>query len=112
VDYRTFWDSNGRTWQVWLILPTAADRRAAERRHAVGATWSGSERRTEVRRLRTLFRGSTVPIGFEDGWLCFECESGEKRRLAPVPAEWELAHDEQLLAWCVTAAAVPKCDPG
>ena len=111
MEYRTFWDSEGRTWQVWLILPTAAERRAAERRKALASSYAGPERRREVRRLRTLVRDTTVPAGYEQGWLCFECESGEKRRLAPVPTDWAEALEIELCKWCELAAAVPRCEP-
>jgi hypothetical protein len=39
------------------------------------------------------------------GWLAFQ--GGEsRRRLAPIPARWEEATDEQLRRWCSEALAV------
>ncbi len=38
---------------------------------------------------------ANVRPGFESGWLGFECD-GERRRLAPVPAGWETASDDEL----------------
>ncbi|HEX8672097.1 MAG TPA: hypothetical protein VF710_09420 [Longimicrobium sp.] len=38
---------------------------------------------------------ANVRPGFEGGWLGFECEA-ERRRLAPVPAGWEEASDDDL----------------
>lgn len=112
MEYRTFWDSEGRSWQVWLVLPCAAERRAAERRVASGSTYSGTERRRgQIRRPRALRRETTVPIGFEAGWLCFECATGERRRLAPVPAEWEASDAAELSRLCDLAAVVLRCEP-
>lgn len=58
---------------------------------------------------------STVPIsgavinpGFEKGWLTFESGTGELRRLAPIPADWEGASVERLIALCQKADAVPR----
>lgn len=45
---------------------------------------------------------ANVRPGFESGWLGFECES-ERRRLAPVPAGWETATDDQLRAMLADA---------
>lgn len=38
---------------------------------------------------------SPLPPAFEHGWLCFESRA-EKRRLAPIPREWELFDDREL----------------
>ena len=40
----------------------------------------------------------TVRPALADGWLTFRT-TGEKRRLAPIPAGWAEAPDERLLAW-------------
>lgn len=45
--------------------------------------------------------------GLEGGWLCFE-NSGEKRRLSPIPADWENAGSEALEQYCGQAAAVQQ----
>ena len=39
------------------------------------------------------------------GWLAFESQS-EKRRLAPIPAEWTALSDEDLAALCAQATFV------
>ena len=58
---------------------------------------------------------STVPIsgavinpGFEKGWLTFESEEGELRRLAPTPAGWEDSSVERLVSLCRSATEVPR----
>ncbi|GAC1413073.1 MAG: hypothetical protein NVSMB53_10390 [Gemmatimonadaceae bacterium] len=81
--YRNFADPDNRLWEVWCVLPTAAKR--------------------GDRRLLPL----TVKPGYENGWLCFEREGKEKRRLAPVPEHWETATAKQLWHWCGLAVPVP-----
>lgn len=43
-----------------------------------------------------------VAHGFENGWLAF-VSAGDKRRLAPFPAEWETRSDAELESLCVSA---------
>jgi hypothetical protein len=52
-----------------------------------------------------------VTAGYEKGWLCFESEEGEKRRLVPVPDAWETAKADKLWLWCRAAVSVMKCGP-
>ena len=40
---------------------------------------------------------------YEHGWLLFQAETGEKRRLAPHPADWAARPDEELQAWGAAA---------
>ena len=40
------------------------------------------------------------------GWLCFETR-GEKRRLAPFPADWETMTSEELGELCESADPAP-----
>jgi hypothetical protein len=68
------------------------------------------ERRGEPDRRRFNFRRVGVAAVYENGWLCFESEA-EKRRLAPVPENWNAADGEQLQAWCQSAKRVLKCGP-
>src|SRR5688572_15874277 len=42
--------------------------------------------------------------GFEQGWLTFEqAATGERRRLAPIPAAWEGMTDDRMLLLCRVA---------
>ena len=115
MNYRTFTDSAGVRWEVWLVLPSAAERREAERRvladRRVEDRPQATERRvwTDRRRFSTYKRVAVAPV-FANGWLCFESEL-EKRRLAPVPDDWEDADADQLRTWCVEAKSVLKCGP-
>jgi hypothetical protein len=114
VSYRTFLDTTGKRWEVWLVTPAAAERRKADRRAAAAsgeAFTGGPERRRTPERRRAPFRRSVaVASEFSQGWLCFESE-GEKRRLAPVPPGWEEAGPDRLSTWLQAAKRVVKCGP-
>jgi hypothetical protein len=114
VSYRTFLDSKGKRWEVWMVTPAAAERRRADRRAASGNSepfTGGAERRQTPERRRAPFhRSVAVASEFSQGWLCFESE-GEKRRLAPVPGGWEEAGPDRLATWLQAAKRVVKCAP-
>jgi hypothetical protein len=42
---------------------------------------------------------------YAGGWLLFTCGT-ERRRYAPLPADWNGAGEDQLRAWCATAILV------
>ncbi len=115
VAYKIFEGSDGNRWEVWLVVPTEAERRRGERRvvqRSGGLAYSGPERRVGPDRRSKVSTGRTVVTPeFEKGWLCFERAEGEKRRLAPVPEGWESASDKELWEWCEAAAVVNKCGP-
>jgi hypothetical protein len=114
VSYRTFLDSKGKRWEVWLITPAAAERRKVDRRASSGASagYQGEldRRRTPERRRGPFRRSAAVASEYSKGWLCFEGE-GEKRRLAPVPPGWEEAGPDRLATWLQAAKRVVKCGP-
>jgi len=59
-------------------------------------------------------REHSLPEAFREGWLVFESPR-EKRRLAPIPANWESLSNEALAALCtraVTQTARPKAAEG
>lgn len=97
--HREFKDSYGRQWDVWSVIPERAERRRRaeggqapiERRHRAGDA--------EYR----------VPLGDQwiHGWLAFETK-GEKRRLAPIPQEWERLDDDALRAMCEQATPIKR----
>ncbi|HET9426646.1 MAG TPA: hypothetical protein VFO55_14885 [Gemmatimonadaceae bacterium] len=66
---------------------------------ADGAEWS-------VRAVQPLGVGpgnhSRLPDAFRSGWLAFECD-GRKRRLSPIPADWDQLGDEELEELCADA---------
>jgi hypothetical protein len=97
---RIFRDDNGVEWQVWRVVPDAPlvlERRMKDRRSGQPSAYRGVERRVAARRS-----GSSA--GLKDGWLCFQGEEG-KRRLAPVPPEWEVCPEPELAR--LHAAASP-----
>ncbi len=80
--HRRLVDQDNRLLEVWRVLPAAA-----QRADAFSAPLS-------------------VAPGYENGWLCFESNDGEKRRLAPVPESWETTNASQLDEWCKAAIRV------
>lgn len=115
VAYKIFEAPNGVKWEVWLVIPTDAERRRGERRVAhrsASLQYSGPERRVGPdRRTRVTSARTVLNPEFESGWLCFESAQGEKRRLVPVPMAWESAANEELWSWCEAALVVKKCGP-
>jgi hypothetical protein len=117
VSYRTFVDSAGRRWEVWLVTPAAAERRRTDRRAKAGGSMTRtthegvSDRRITPERRRNPFRRNLdVASEYSNGWLCFE-GGGEKRRLAPVPDGWDQAGPDRLATWLQSAKRVVKCAP-
>ena len=115
MSYRTFLDSSGRRWEVWLVTPAAAERRRADRRARPGGADDAFDgfadrRRTPERRKSPFRRNVVVATEYSNGWLCFESE-GEKRRLAPVPEGWHEAGPDRLSTWLQAAKRVVKCGP-
>jgi hypothetical protein len=85
-DFRTFADSSGVRWTVLRVEPEVVSPTLERLRETL------SSRQLERRRP----------------WLLFESKTGERRRLAPVPDEWNQPGSEQLLAdWCERAERVP-----
>ena len=115
MSYKTFDSPDGTKWEVWLVQPTSAERRRSQRRvfaNSSTSAYSGPERRFSPDRRRVDGEGRKfVSPEFENGWLCFESEAGDKRRLAPVPDSWENASTEKLWMWCRAATQVVKCGP-
>lgn len=81
---RAFIDSSGTEWRVWDVLPSPTNR--------AFAASPGS--------LPTL-NGTA----FASGWLCFE-SAMEKRRLAPIPKDWNILRDSELERMCSGADVV------
>jgi hypothetical protein len=75
---REFSDAAGVAWKVFRAIPHS--------------TPSGREK--------------VLPEDFRDGWLVFECDA-ERRRLAPIPGDWEELADDQLEHLCSAAVVVP-----
>lgn len=76
---RHFTDSVGVHWTVYGIIPSAA-------LQDVIALFPHPERRA--------------------GWLLFESPDGDRRRLAPFPADWRTISPFELERWCMKATPV------
>lgn len=76
---RYFESPDGTAWRVWEVIPG------------------------QVSDFRST-HGSHLPRDMADGWLCFDC-GNEKRRLAPLPLNWQARPEGDLWFWC--RAAVP-----
>lgn len=96
--YREFHDEAGAKWRVWDVFPQFLDRRASQDRRELDR--AGDDR-------RDLGRVHVSP-GLAEGWLCFERGDDEKRRLAPIPRDWIIATERQLLEYCLTASPVER----
>ncbi|HEX8393832.1 MAG TPA: hypothetical protein VF665_15935 [Longimicrobium sp.] len=76
---RSFADSSGREWRVWSIVPTYESE---------------------------CDSGQYTP-GLQGGWLCFEHQD-QKRRLSPIPEDWEIAEAADLERYCTSAQPVRR----
>lgn len=82
---RAFTDSAGVEWRVWSVIPNS---------------------NLNASRADSLSQSSLRETAFANGWLCFE-SLDEKRRLAPIPPEWEDDAHPRLEEWCSQAVVVP-----
>lgn len=97
MPYRTFADDHGRSWEVWDVRPERVERRGGERRQERPTPWTGLERRVaDDRRLKSEVRVRLSHL-LADGWLVFKSDH-EKRRLSPIPANWESLRGPDLRA--------------
>jgi hypothetical protein len=61
-------------------------------------------------RRRFVERRVQISAAMSHGWLAFESEDGERRRLAPIPERdhgWDAASEDELRGWCESAHAAP-----
>jgi hypothetical protein len=110
MSYRTFVDTRNAYWQVWDVRPERIERRTMERRKGPSTAWSGPERRRTDRRTLEQKR-IVLDNGLGSGWLVFESKS-EKRRLTPIPPDWEKATESQLRFICEKAQLVSSGSNG
>lgn len=95
MPYRTFADDQGKSWEIWDVRPERLDRRGTERRQKRPTPWTGPERRAaDERRQRVESRLRLTQL-LAGGWLVFKSED-EKRRLAPIPTNWESLRGQEL----------------
>ena len=99
--YRIFRDSRGTEWQTWDVVPRLEERRITSRRAATSQL-PGTDRRTRMDRRLIHSQRSVLSPGLTAGWLCFEAAVG-KRRLAPIPSDWQHCPQERLEGYCESA---------
>ena len=104
--YRIFTDSKGRDWQAWDVIPSVSERRVSERRMYVVKV-RHEDHRSRVDRRTVIGHRQLRTAGLDSGWLCFEA-TDEKRRLAPVPGDWERCTRERLEAYCEQATVARR----
>lgn len=95
MPYRTFADGQGRSWEIWDVRPERIDRRADDRRAERPTPWTGPERRQGADRRRQSQARTRILHPLAEGWLVFKSD-GEKRRLAPIPPNWENCRGREL----------------
>ena len=98
MGYRIFRDSAGTEWQTWDVVPRLAERRVSDRRLTPASSPVIERRRREDRRTKAGQRPS-LTSGLGKGWLCFEAAL-EKRRLTPIPGDWERCGTSRLEEYC------------
>ena len=104
---RTFMDSTGAEWDAFDVIPRPDERRnydrrtPAEQRADEDEKREAEERRQNDRRL-TVGGRSPLASGVREGWLCFE-RGDDRRRLSPIPADWQRCSDADLDAYCRSA---------
>jgi hypothetical protein len=82
VAHRVFVDAHGVEWQVWEVIPTLA-----------------------VRELRYTPAHAPLPSELLAGWLAFQTNV-ERRRLVPIPSEWESKSNTELMELLAQAVHV------
>jgi hypothetical protein len=82
--HRKVTDRHGHEWDVWEVNPQAIDRRRRD------------EPRVTERRGANIGLVGRVNERLRDGWLAFQ-STNEKRRLTPIPPNWDTMSDAELL---------------
>ena len=89
---REFTDAAGKTWRVWDVYPSTKSKSSM-----------GGPSAEDAAQLIAAFPHRDL----SEGWLCFECGS-EKRRLAPIPPEWEIGAAALLEELCRRAGYITQ----
>ena len=101
MSHRTFMDSRGTEWQTWDVVPRLEERRISPRRSTV-THLAGTDRRMRTERRLIHSQRSVLTPSLIGGWLCFEA-AVEKRRLSPIPSDWQDCSLERLEGYCESA---------
>ena len=101
---REFRDEHGVEWRVWDVRPQSVEKRVSPTPAEGVPVMPPQERRTRHDSNEVRLR---MRPGWEGGWLSFESVA-EKRRLVPLPANWEEVPEDQLREWLKAATPFPK----
>ena len=101
MENRTFTDVAGVVWEVWEVYPRLTERRLLRERRTL-------RRGTSERRHVPVGR-PTLPRQILGGWLAFQSKH-ERRRVLPVPDDWEDSSNRELRALLArsTASSRPR----
>lgn len=89
MENKTFVDVMGTEWRVWEVYPRLVERRLMRERRV--------ERRGSEERRHVPVGRPTLPRQILGGWLAFQSRH-ERRRVLPVPDDWESMSDRELQA--------------
>jgi hypothetical protein len=103
---RTFLDSAGNEWLAFDVVPREDERRHLSRRSPDESPTAADDRRDDDRRF-TVGGRSPLVTAVAEGWLCFE-HGTDRRRLFPIPADWQRCTDAELEAFCHAARPVRR----
>lgn len=106
MGFRIFLDSTGREWNAFDVVPRAEERRRLERRSVSHPADTDDDRRDQDRRV-TVGGRSPLASGINEGWLCFE-RGVDRRRLTPIPNDWQRCSDRELEEYCQSARPVHR----
>jgi hypothetical protein len=99
---REFPDSSGRIWEVWDTHPK--ERNSADTGESTFSKYMADQ----------IVRGGNQPSSvrheYEAGWLTFKL-GGQRRRLAPIPADWERADDDTLRRYLDSSQEMSRSGP-
>lgn len=108
MGYRDFTDAAGVQWQAWDVVPRLSERRSGANRRVTPPSTDIIDRRVGGdRRMAESARRASLSDGLSKGWLCFESRV-EKRRLTPIPADWQECEVAQLERYCRDASPVRR----
>lgn len=93
---REFTDHKGTKWRVFDVYPQASP---------PGVQSASSREASRAERVLAF-----PSRDHAEGWLCFESEA-EKRRLTPIPPEWEICDPSKLEELCGCAGFVSRMSP-
>ena len=105
MPYRTFADEQGKSWEIWDVRPERVERRTDDRREPRAEPWTGTERRNSSDRRQLPESRARLADSLSAGWLVFKSDD-EKRRLAPIPPNWDTCRTRELRELCNQAHVI------